>query len=137
MSRGPLYYHFSDKTDLFRAVFIELEEELNEYVVAEALRHEEPWDMFMAGCRACLEFFLRPDYRQIVLIDGPAVLGLLVWHELDSALGRRTMEEGVRGLIRSGVIAAGDAAHLTALLFGALNQAGMELVHAEDPNHAK
>src|SRR5262245_19613352 len=52
VTRGALYYHFADKNELFRAVFIEIELELNETVVAAALSEPDSFGAFVAGCAA-------------------------------------------------------------------------------------
>src|SRR5690606_5994487 len=76
VTRGALYHHFADKTDLFRAVFVDLEQELDRTVMATAVAAAEAGAgaraVFLAGCRASMAFAARPDYRRIATVDAPA-----------------------------------------------------------------
>jgi AcrR family transcriptional regulator len=137
VTKGSVYYHFVDKAGIFRAVFVELERELNDHVTAVALAETGAWNVFLAGCRACLDFYVRPDYMRIALTDAPAVLGLRQWHDLDAALGLQTVEVGLQWLVDEGVLVDVAVQPLAILVFGALNQAGMTLAQAEDRELAK
>src|SRR5688500_16524238 len=69
VSKGALYHHCRNKDELFRAVVAGLETELDDAVRTAALAGDGALGIFMAGCGACLDFFLRPDYRRIVLVE--------------------------------------------------------------------
>ncbi|MGH9210088.1 MAG: TetR/AcrR family transcriptional regulator [Acidimicrobiales bacterium] len=127
VTRGALYHHFDDKTALFRAVFVELEHELNDSVATTALAEDKPLDAFMAGCGALLDFVTRPDYHQIALVDAPAVLGSDAWHEIDAAIGLASMQAGLDALDHAGYLRVAATPALAVLLFGALTEAGLVL----------
>jgi AcrR family transcriptional regulator len=95
VTRGAVYHHFSDKTDLFRAVFLDLEHELNAAVTTAAAAESEPLAAVLAGCSALLDFAGRPDYQQIAVVDAPAVLGVAEWHRIDVGIGLDTMTRGL------------------------------------------
>jgi AcrR family transcriptional regulator len=125
VTRGALYHHFADKTDLFRAVFLELVHELNEHVLAAAVGHRDAFEAFLAACRASMTFMGRPDYRQIALVDGPAVLGPIEWHALDASIGLESMEAGLKSLHHAGVLDQAPDHALAVVLFGALTEGGL------------
>lgn len=125
VTRGALYHHFQDKADLFRAVFVDLEQELNDTVLAEAIAQPGPREAFLAGCRAWMAFATRPDYRRIATVDAPAVLGQEEWHAVDAAIGLASMTAGLRALHEAGLLAEPPDAALSILLFGALTEAGL------------
>jgi AcrR family transcriptional regulator len=127
VTRGALYHHFADKTELFRAVFVEIEHELNETVVAAALAEPDSLSAFVAGCAAWLDFAVRPDYQRVAVIEAPAALGAAEWHEIDAGIGLVSMEAGLDALARDGVIAKPPTRALAVLLFGALTDAGLAL----------
>ncbi len=125
VTRGALYHHFGDKADLFRAVFRDLETELNETVTASALAHDEVSAAFVAGCRAWMAFAERADYRQIAVVDAPSVLGQEEWHAVDTSIGLASMEGGLRALHRAGLLEEAPDRAMATVLFGALTEAGM------------
>jgi AcrR family transcriptional regulator len=125
VTRGALYHHFGDKADLFRAVFSDLETELNERVTAQALAHDDPAAAFVAGCRAWMDFAARTDYRRIAVVDAPAVLGHEEGHAVDASIGLASMQGGLKALHRAGVLAERPDRALATVLFGALTEAGL------------
>jgi len=125
VTRGALYHHFADKTDLFRAVFVQLEHELNETVATAALAAGSARDALVAGCDACLEFMTRPEYHQIAVVDAPAVLGSQAWHDIDAGIGLATMRVGLDALAGEGGLRVPSTPALAILLFGALTEAGI------------
>ena len=134
VTRGALYHHFAGKTDLFRAVFVEIEHELNETVVAAALAETGSLDAFVAGCAAWLDFAVRPDYQRIAVVDAPAVLGAVEWHEIDAGIGLASMEAGLAALAADGLLPRQPSRALAVLLFGALTDAGLALARGDAPS---
>jgi AcrR family transcriptional regulator len=127
LTRGALYHHFADKADLFAAVFTEVEEELNAAVneAATAAAGDGTRAAILAGARACIEYMGRPDYRQIASADGPAVLGLDRWHEVDRSIGLQSMRAGLQALDDEGSLAVARTPALVVALFGALTELGL------------
>jgi AcrR family transcriptional regulator len=132
--RGALYHHFADKTELFRAVFVEIEHELNESVLAAASAESESLGAFVAGCAAWLDFAVRPDYQRVAVVEAPAVLGAAEWHEIDAGIGLASMEAGLAALAADGVLPRRPSRALAILLFGALTDAGLALARGDGPS---
>lgn len=133
VTRGALYHHFTDKTDLFRSVFVEIEHELNETVLAAALAESDLLGAFVAGCAAWLDFAVRPDYQRIAVVEAPAVLGAAEWHAIDAGIGLASMEAGLAALAQEGVLPRRPSRALAVLLFGALTDAGLALARGDGP----
>lgn len=135
VTRGALYHHFADKTDLFRSVFVDIERELNETVLAAAASERDVRSAFAAGCRAVIDFVARPDYRQIALVDAPAVVGRDEWHAVDAAIGLASMEAGLAALHAEGLLDEPPDRTLAVLLFGALTEAALAAARGDaDPD---
>jgi AcrR family transcriptional regulator len=134
VTRGALYHHFAGKTELFRAVFVELEHELNTTVIAAALAETDSLRAFVAGCAAVLDFGVRPDYQRIAVVDGPAVLGIAEWHAIDVGIGLSSMDAGLAALDRDGHLAWPRSPSLTVLMFGALTEATLALTRSGSPS---
>jgi AcrR family transcriptional regulator len=133
VTRGAVYHHFAGKSDLFREVFVEIEHELNESVVAAARAETDSLAAFIAGSAAWLDFAVRPDYQRIAVVDAPAVIGAAEWHEIDAGIGLVSMEAGLAALAADGVLSRPPSRALAVLLFGALTDAGLALARGDGP----
>jgi AcrR family transcriptional regulator len=132
VTRGALYHHFRDKQDLFRAVLEEVERELVAKVADCVAEAQDPWAMFKAGCQAFLDCTVERDVQQIVLTDGPSVLGWKAWHELDEKYGLALISTGLDGLLEAGVLERQPVEPLARLLLGALAEAGLALARSDN-----
>lgn len=130
VTEGALFHHFASKALLFREVFVGLEDELNRHAQASS-RDGEPMAAFLAGCRASLEFCRRPDFRRIVMLEGPIVLGDAGWREVDSRMGLNTVVRGLRNIAGYDRLSRIDARPLAVLVFGALNETIFALARDE------
>ncbi len=134
LTKGAVFHHFPSKEALFTDIWTGLQADLDFAARAAAVAQfssSDPYAAFLAGSRLYLDWVARRDYRQIVLIDGPAVLGISDWHERDSELGRDNVRAGVRYLIKCGIIDRRREADLTVLLQSILNAAGYALARGE------
>jgi AcrR family transcriptional regulator len=102
LTKGAVYHHFGGKTPLFRAALVRRQQMLAERLRAVAV--DDPWESVRRGCAEFLSACLDPAVRQILLLDGPAVLG---WAEL-----REIEDQYVTALLRVGLqrAAAAEAA---------------------------
>lgn len=127
VTRGALYHHFDTKADVFRAVF-EQEEAALAARLSEATADEpDALRRLQTGCRLFLEGCRDPHVRQILLLDGPAVLG---WDTVREIEGRYTMamlRGALRAAVDTGRMRPGDVEARTNLLMGALCHGGMWL----------
>lgn len=129
-TKGALFHYFSSKEALFLEVWTALQLEMDAAAreAASAARSPvDPYAAFLAGCRVYLEWATRPDYQTIVLIDGPSVLGMARWHELDFKLGKDNMTQGTAYLAKQGLLAEHRVRPAAILLQAALNGAGFAL----------
>jgi AcrR family transcriptional regulator len=133
VTKGALYHHFGSKLDLFRAVTAQIQMEVGDRVAAAADAHDDPWAQLLAGCRAFLDASADPEARQIMLVDGPAVLGWSEWREQDAAASRRHLAEAITGLVDTGLLAPQPVEPVVHLLSGAMNEAAMWLAESADP----
>ncbi|HUE07710.1 MAG TPA: TetR/AcrR family transcriptional regulator [Acidimicrobiales bacterium] len=139
VSRGALYHHFSSKTDLFRATFEAVEEELTAKLLAVATAGGEtdPIKILELGFNAFLDQCVNPEVQRIVMLDAPTVLGWDTWHELDERYAFGTIKAVLAVAAESGRIDTDAVDSLTHLLVGAVMQAGMVVARADDPLAAK
>lgn len=128
VTRGALYYHFTDKAALFEAVVDVVAAEVGEAILEAANRSTSPRAALIDGMRAFLDACLRDETRSIYLIDGPAVLGWRRWRMVDAGHSGKLLREGVAAALGEGSRRDVDA--LTTLLSGAFNEAALWLSDA-------
>jgi len=132
VTRGALLHHFVDKEGLFTAVLEAVEEDVATRVVASAVKGSSPLHWLRLGFEAFLAECVDPDITQIMLIDGPSVLGWETWHEIDSRYGYRPVLDTVRAAITAGQLDSDDPESLAYLLLGALAEAGTVIGRSDD-----
>lgn len=133
VTKGALYHLFQSKTELFRAVLEQVQDEVAQTVARTADAEDDIWTRFTAGCRAFLTASTAPDVQRIMLLDGPAVLGWNEWRAMDESGSASHLAEAIEELIREGVIAPQPVAPVTHLLSGAMNEAALWLAASGDP----
>ena len=137
VTRGALYHHFTDKRDLFRAVFERVEGDLMERIGSTMEEADDAWNLMVAGMRAFLDACEEPAVKQISLIDAPAVLGWEEWREIDNRHGLGLTRAALQGAVEAGVlrpIAVDPMAHL---FVAALSEAAFVIAHADNPRKAR
>ncbi len=136
VTRGALYHHFDSKLDLFRAVAEEELRRLAERLAAAAPDETDALRRAEAACMAFLEACLDPAVRQLLLIDGEAVLGWEAMRELEHDYTLQLVVVGIEAAMEQGTLRRRPAAPLAHLLFGALCEAAMVIARAEDKDAA-
>lgn len=133
VTRGALYHHFRDKTDLFRAVLEEVERDLSEKIATAALSDPDPWRALGAGCSMFLDACREPEIQQIALLDAPSVLGWEEWREIDARYGLGLIKLGIQNAIDAGALPPQPVDPLAHVLLGALDEAALLVARADDP----
>ncbi|MFN8831966.1 MAG: TetR/AcrR family transcriptional regulator [Labrys sp. (in: a-proteobacteria)] len=127
VSHGALFDHFGSKRDLFIAVHDGWQDALVARIDAAAAVETDPWRRFAGIWRAYLSSTEDPAMRQILLLDGPHVVGLAQMRARDRETAFAFFRAEVEALIAAGLIRPLDAHGLSVLLFGALDQAAFEM----------
>ena len=133
VTRGALYHHFKDKKALFEAVFLELQREIGEQIQRVDRGEQDLWTGLLCGCREFLLACTQPDIRQIVILDGPAVLSPNTWRKADEAHSTYLLRARLRTLIERKMMVDISLDMLTALLNGALNDVALLVAASMTP----
>src|SRR3954454_7388179 len=137
VTRGALYHHFEDKSDLFRAVFESVQLDLGRRLMEAAARRRDPAKPLAAGCHAWLDACAEPHVQRIVLLDGPAVLGWEAWHKSDMNFGLEMLRQSIEAAMEGGAVVRQPVEPLSHLLLGALNGGGLAIARSPDPARAR
>jgi len=137
VTRGALYHHFTDKRDLFRAVFEQVESDLMERIGATMQSADDPYELMVGGMRAFLDACEEPAVKQISLTDAPAVLGWQEWREIDNRHGLGLTRAALDGAVQAGLIRPIATEPMAHLFVAALSEAAFVIAHAEHPRKAR
>jgi AcrR family transcriptional regulator len=133
VTKGAAYHHFRNKAALFRSAFVQEQRQISTALERAVAQEPDSWSALLRGCRTFLEHCLDPAFRQIVLLDGPAVLGWEQVREIQYTHTLRVLTEGMRAAAADGTMVDGDLPARCQLIFGALCEAGMLLARSDDP----
>ena len=137
VSKGAVYHHFADKSDLFEAAFVVMEERLLAHLTERVAGIDDPWELIKAGVDAYLAECGQPDFRRIALEEAPVALGWARWKEIEDKYFLGLTAASIRGLAEAGLIDVppGD---LTARMFlAAAGEAGLAIGAASDPDEER
>jgi AcrR family transcriptional regulator len=136
VTKGALYHHFEGKEDLFRVLFEQVKRDVSEQVGTTFLQ-PDAWKALLAGSVAIVDAHLDPAVRRIVLLDGLSVLGSERVRQIDSRYTAAVLRGALRRAMQSEVIERRPLRPLALMLNGALAEACMYVVDAEDPEQAR
>ena len=139
VTRGALYHQFADKTELFAAVFEDVEQTISARIGQAAVDAgvTDPIEAMALGAGAWLDASTDPQVRQIVLLDAPAVLGWERWREIGMRYGMGLVESLLEHAIAVGRLPPQPVAPLAHVLVGALDEAALYVAGAEDQAAAR
>ena len=89
--------------------------------------------MLAAGFGVFLDWVLEPEVQRILVTDGPAVLGLARFVELDERYALEPAVQALAAATASGLLRVEDPQTLVLLLFGAMTRAGLLIASSPDP----
>lgn len=139
VTRGALYHQFVDKTELFAAVYEAIEQDIALRLGEQISSAEttDPVEVMRLGAEAWLDACAEREVQQIVLLDGPSVLGWQRWREIGMRYGLGQVEALLSHAIAVGRIPEQPVNALAHLLAGALDEAALYIARADDPAAAR
>jgi AcrR family transcriptional regulator len=136
VTKGALYHHFSGKQALFESVFERVEDAATGTIRSAVRGEKDPWAKAVAGLRSFLDVVQQPDYRRIVVQEGPAVLGYERYREQEERSTFGIVQDIVAGVLASYDLAPSMVETFSRVFFGAMSAAGAAVSSAEDPQQA-
>jgi AcrR family transcriptional regulator len=133
LTTGALYHHFPNKTAIFEAVLEQAHTELMTAATKAAKGAPDNLEELARGFDAFLDGVLQPDVQRIVVLDGPAVLGLARYTELDERYALAVIVAALKAAAEAGTIRVDDPETTTRLLLGALTRGAMLIANSSDP----
>jgi len=127
VTRGALYHHFADKCELFRAVVEREAETVAQRISLESVAPESSLEGILSGADAYFDAMSEAGRARLLLLEGPAILGVQAMEELDRRTGQAELRQGLQSAVQSaGVKVPLDA--LTAVFSAAFDRAALGIV---------
>jgi AcrR family transcriptional regulator len=139
VTRGAMYHQYADKAALFRAVLEAVEAEILERLAGTvaAAHPKTPAEALYVSADAWLDIASEPEIRQLVLLDGPGVLGWAEFREISQRYSVGVTEQLLNAAIEAGELAPQPVRPLATIMIGALDEAAMAIAEADDPERER
>jgi len=131
LTRGALYHHFVDKLELFRAVVEGEAEAVASQIGRETLRPDSALEAMLDGADAYFEAMALPGRTRLLLLEGPAILGVPAMDEIDRRTGRNELLRGLDLALLGEDAADVPRDALATILSAAFDKAALQVVSGE------
>jgi AcrR family transcriptional regulator len=125
VAKGAVYHHFKTKEELFGTVFDQVSRDLVVEIDRIARTEKDVLSAIAAGTEAYFAACSKGATGQIILRDGPAVLGWERWREIDARHFGGKLPRAIEVAIEKGLIARQPVEPLARLLLGAMTEAAV------------
>ncbi|MGD7044483.1 TetR/AcrR family transcriptional regulator [Jeotgalibacillus proteolyticus] len=125
LTRGAVYHHFKNKKGLFYAAVESIQKKIAQNIEQQASMSSDQWEQLYLGCRTFMESAIDPNHKQIILIDGPAVIGWNDWRQLDANHSMRLLYNQLEQMQKNGCFPNLSVRALTHSLSGAMNESAL------------
>jgi len=127
VTRGALYHHFEDKKAIFRAVAESELAEVAKLINRSTSNSSTAMQALESGTRVYLDAMQTPGRAHLLLVEGPAALGVQIMKQLNGDSAAHTLRDGLAAAMAAGEIPALPLDALTAVLDAAFDRAALEI----------
>jgi AcrR family transcriptional regulator len=136
VAKGAVYHHFASKEAVFQRVLEDVQAAIaSAPVPPQALAPRDAVEQIAAATLRYLLAASEPEFRRVLLIDGPAVVGWRRWREIDDRFfgaGARLAMQWLLGPEASDP----EVDAMTHLMMGAVMEAALVCATADDPQRS-
>ncbi|MBJ7405907.1 MAG: TetR/AcrR family transcriptional regulator [Bradyrhizobium sp.] len=125
VAKGAVYHHFKTKEAVFEAVFDLVSRDLVAEIDRAARTEKDVLAAMVGGTQHYFAATAKGATGQIILRDGPAVLGWERWREIDAQHFGGKMPRALSAAMEAGLIARQPVEPLARLLLGAVTEAAV------------
>jgi AcrR family transcriptional regulator len=123
VAKGAVYHHFSTKEAIFETIFDDVSRDLAKQVAAVAATGHDVMAALTVGTQTYFSACAEGATAQIILKDGPSVLGWERWREIDARHFAGMIPLALGKAMQEGLIARQPIEPLARLLLGAITEA--------------
>jgi AcrR family transcriptional regulator len=132
VAKGAVYHHFATKEAVFEAVFDQVSHDLVLEIDRAARTERDVLAAMVAGTQHYFAACAKGPTGQIILRDGPAVLGWERWREIDARHFGGKIPRALAAAMDAGLIARQPVEPLARLLLGAVTEAAVACASRAD-----
>jgi AcrR family transcriptional regulator len=132
VAKGAVYHHFATKEAVFEAVFDAVSRDLVADVERATRTERDVLAAMVAGTQHYFAACAKGPTCQIILRDGPAVLGWERWREIDAQHFGGKFPLALAAAMDAGLIARQPIEPLSRLLLGAVTEAAVACAGRSD-----
>ena len=132
VAKGAVYHHFTTKEAVFEAVFDLVSRDLVAEVERATRTERDVLAAMVAGTQHYFAACAKGPTCQIILRDGPAVLGWERWREIDAQHFGGKFPRALAAAMDAGLIARQPIEPLSRLLLGAVTEAAVACAGRSD-----
>jgi AcrR family transcriptional regulator len=132
VAKGAVYHHFATKETVFEAVFDQVSRDLVLEIDRAARTERDVLAAMVTGTQHYFAACAKGDTCQIILRDGPAVLGWEHWREIDARHFGGKIPRALAAAMDAGLIARQPVEPLARLLLGAVTEAAVACAGRSD-----
>jgi AcrR family transcriptional regulator len=132
VAKGAVYHHFVTKESVFEAVFDQVARRLVQDIDRAVRTEKDVLAAMVAGTQHYFAACAKGPTGQIILRDGPAVLGWERWREIDAQHFGGKIPRALAAAMDAGLIARQPIEPLARLLLGAVTEAAVACAGRSD-----
>jgi AcrR family transcriptional regulator len=132
VAKGAVYHHFATKEAVFAAVFDAVSRDLVAEIDRAVRTERDVLAAIVAGTQHYFAACAKGPTGQIILRDGPAVLGWERWREIDAQHFGGKFPRALTAAMDAGLIARQPIEPLARLLLGAVTEAAVACAGRSD-----
>jgi AcrR family transcriptional regulator len=132
VAKGAVYHHFATKEAVFEAVFDQVARSLVQDIDRAVRNEKDVLAAMIAGTQHYFAACAKGPTGQIILRDGPAVLGWERWREIDAQHFGGKIPRALTAAMDAGLIARQPVEPLARLLLGAVTEAAVACAGRSD-----
>lgn len=133
VTRGALYHHFADKSDLFFVVAKNMAEEVAQSVSEKSKKSIGALNLLSDGAKGYFAAMAEEGRARVLLLDAPSALSPEQCAELSRLSGEKELEEGLRAAMASDAEKNTPYAELAALVSAAFDRAALAIANGASP----
>ena len=132
VAKGAVYHHFATKEALFEAVFDQVSRDLVLEIDRAVRTEKDVLAAMVAGTQHYFTACAKGPICQIILRDGPAVLGWERWREIDAQHFGGKIPRALAAAMDAGLLVRQPVEPLARLLLGAMTEAAVACAGRSD-----